>query len=313
MAQSNKELHPHIEFVEHRAISAEKWNQCINESVLGISGLCYAHYEYLNGISDHSWGALIVFNDSRDRYLNVMPLPYRKKWGFIHYIYQPFFCQQLGVFGQKTSLHIDDFIAAIPKRFLRVHLNVHEGLGIPRKGQKRTNYILPPPHIPEKTFNKDALKNLRKLHQQPIEYVETFEYQSILTIYDEAWGAVAGFEWFNDYSAFYTSIGTLDPHRIYAVLVCHQETKEPLGGAIFLHSGEIKSSAHRLHYVCGGAINEGREWGVVHGIIEHICLQFPDSIIDFEGSNIPSVAKFYRKFNPIDEPYYAININYRLL
>jgi hypothetical protein len=312
-------MQPSIEFIDHDQISAEKWNQCVNKSVLGIPQLCYAQYDYLNEISDHSWGALVVYNDNRDYYLNVMPLPYKKKWGLIHYVYQPYFCQQLGVFGQLTTLTIEDFLQAIPKRFLRIHLNIHDGIGIPRKGQKRTNYILPPPHIPTQTFNKDALKNLRKLHKHDIEYAPTANYFEILHIYDNAWGEQVGFEWFNDYACFEKALEAIDSSRIYGVMVREKSKNEILGGAIFLHSGDIDTfgqvhaSTHRLHYVCGGAVNSGRELGVVHGIIEHICLQFPNSIIDFEGCNIPSVAKFYQKFGPIDEPYYAININYRLL
>lgn len=301
-----------IQYIECSDIEPLKWNDCIRNSKIGIPSLCYAQYEYLQSVCNGQWGALIIFNSNQKNYLNVMPLPYRKKWGFIYYIYQPFFCQQLGVFGEPTHFSIDEFISHIPKRFLRLHLNVHSGIGIPQKSQKKTNFILPAPHIPEKTFNKDAQKNLRKLHLHDIDYVETTDYQTILSIYDEAWGEQTGFEWFNDYDAFSKALKLLHQDQIYAVIVRNNKTGENLGGAIFLHSGEITQESHRLHYVCGGAVKQGREWGVVHGIIEHICIKFPDSIIDFEGSNIPSVAKFYQKFGPIDEPYYSININYRL-
>ncbi len=301
-----------IYYLDVGEIDSQKWNDCVNASVYGIPQLCYVQFEYLNAICETQWGALILFNADNSTYKTVMPLPYRKKWGLLHYIYQPYFCQQLGVFGASTDYDINDFISFIPKKFMRVHLNVHAGLGIPKKSQKRTNYILRAPHVPENTFNKDALKNLKKLRQHEIEYVETTDYQVVLTIYDEAWGEQSGFEWFNDYDAFSKALDLISSDRIYAVIVRDANTKEELGGAIFLHSGEADSASHRLHYVCGGAVKRGREWGVVHGIIEHVCLKFPHSIIDFEGSNIPSVAKFYQKFGPIDEPYYSININYRL-
>lgn len=305
----NKET---IHFLDVQEIDSRKWNECVNTSILGIPQLCYVQYDYLNAICENQWGALVIFDNNKELYRNVMPLPYRKKWGFIHYVYQPYFCQQLGIFGASTDYDINDFISHIPRKFLRVHLNVHGGSGIPRKSQKRTNYILPAPHIPENTFNKDALKNLKKLRQHEIEYVETTDYQVVLTIYDEAWGEQSGFEWFNDYDAFAQALNLISSDRIYAVIVRDTNLNEVLGGAIFLHSGDNTVHSHRLHYVCGGAVKRGREWGVVHGIIEHVCLKFPHSIIDFEGSNIPSVAKFYQKFGPIDEPYYSININYRL-
>ncbi len=293
-------------------IDSKKWNDCIKNSQLGIPNLCFARFEYLQSICNGQWGALILLNFDESKYLNVMPLPFRKKWGFIHYIYQPYFCQQLGVFGELTHYCIDDFIEHIPKRFFRMHLNIHGGIGIPKKSQKRTNFILPAPHDPKKTFNKDALKNLRKLNQHTIEYVQSNDYQTILKIYDEAWGEQSGLEWFNDYKHFENALNMIDSNRIYSILVYEQGTSNPLAGAIFLQSGLPNTDSHRLHYVCGGALKKGRDLGIVHGIIEHVCLKFPNSIIDFEGSNIPSVAKFYQKFGPIDEPYYSLSINYRL-
>jgi hypothetical protein len=43
------------------------------------------------------WDAL-VWGD----YEFVMPLPVRKKWG-IQYVYQPLFCQQLGIFPKPSN------------------------------------------------------------------------------------------------------------------------------------------------------------------------------------------------------------------
>ena len=73
-----------------------------------------------------------------------------------------------------------------------------------------------------------------------------------------------------------------------------------LGGAIFLISPK------RIHYVCAGPTQAGKEIGIMHGIINHVALQFPNHEIDFEGSSIPSVAQFYKKFGPINEPFYII-------
>ena len=78
--------------------------------------LIYGFSWYLNVVCD-DWDAL-VYND----YEAVFPLPKRKKWG-IDYIYQPFFCQQLGVFSQK-EVAIESFLNCIPKQIKYLELNV---------------------------------------------------------------------------------------------------------------------------------------------------------------------------------------------
>jgi len=44
----------------------------------------------------------------------------------------------------------------------------------------------------------------------------------------------------------------------------------------------------------------------MHGIIAHAMENFPDHTIDFEGSQIESVAAFYQKFGSENLPYYRI-------
>jgi hypothetical protein len=78
-----------ITYLTHKEIDFEKYDRCID---LSLNGIVYAYSWYLDMVTD-DWDILV-----EDDYKSVMPLPKRKKFG-IHYIYQPFFVQQLGVFS----------------------------------------------------------------------------------------------------------------------------------------------------------------------------------------------------------------------
>lgn len=289
-----------IKYLDRSEINAEAWNRCVKS---GSINWVYAYFEYLEGVCYQQWGALVVENGSD--YVGVFPLPYRKKWG-IHYVYQPYFCQQLGVFGDFDSLarsefDTQSFIESIPRRFLRVHLAVHPFFGAVENASLRPNFVIPA-GFGEGDFNKDARKNLKSLNE--VVYRETSDLWKVLEIYDIAWGRENMFVWANTYEGFEHALKLLDRSSYYAFEALQGE--EVLGAAVFLVSGD------RLHYVCGAPTPSGREMGIVHGLINHVCEKFPLHKIDLEGSSIPSVAQFYRKFNPLEEHFYRIEQNLRL-
>jgi len=290
-----------VKYLDRTEIDRNAWNECVKS---GSLNWVYAYFEYLDGVCYEQWGALVAFEGTK--YAGVFPLPFRKKWGHIHYVYQPNFCQQLGVFGDFDTLSLEgystaSFLKLIPQRFLRVHLSLHPFLGDVLGSKKKANFVIPAGFGPEK-FNKDARKNLKNLSS--VVYRETSDIWAVLKIYDEAWGRENMFTWANTYEGFEQSLILLDSEYYYAFnAFCDEEI---IGAAVFLVSGD------RLHYVCGGPTNKGREMGVVHGFIEHVCLKFPTHKIDLEGSSIPSVAQFYKKFNPEEEHFLRFEQNLRL-
>lgn len=302
-----------ITYLERWQIDTKKWDQCVLSSKHSLS---YALSGYLDGvcdpITDYSniqfenefdselfgqWGGLIL-ND----YEAVFPIPWRRKYG-IYYVYQPNFCQQLGIFGDPKHFEIEDFLRAIPWKFLKIHLQVHRFCGRPIGSKEKTNFVLKAPHVPENCFNKDALKNVKRILESNVIYKKPHKIVDILKIYNDAWAELNDFVWFNDYEGFEAACIQMDKqNRLYPVLA-KSEDGETLGGAIFLISNK------RIHYVCAGPTAAGKEIGIMHGIIHHVALEFPDHAIDFEGSSIPSVAQFYQKFGPKNEPFFIIQRN----
>ena len=91
-----------IKYLLHHQIDKTKWDRCIKGA---DNGLIYGHSFYLDHMARH-WDGLVL-ND----YEAIMPLPWNKKYG-IYYLYQPFLCAQLGIFGKNID-------AEISKAFLK--------------------------------------------------------------------------------------------------------------------------------------------------------------------------------------------------
>src|SRR4030095_16151388 len=97
-----------IRYLAHHEIDKSKWDRCIKEA---DNGLIYGYSFYLDHMAKY-WDGLVL-ND----YEVVMPLTWNKKYG-IFYLYQPFLCAQLGVFGKNIEPKISSaFLKAIPQKF----------------------------------------------------------------------------------------------------------------------------------------------------------------------------------------------------
>src|SRR5438045_7317217 len=101
--------HPfNIQYVSHHQIDKARWDTCMREA---DNGLIYGYSFYLNHMARH-WDGLVL-ND----YEAAMPITWNKKYG-IYYLYQPFLCAQLGVFGKDVDPEISKaFLKNIPSRF----------------------------------------------------------------------------------------------------------------------------------------------------------------------------------------------------
>jgi hypothetical protein len=106
-----------IGYVNHDEIDRQRWDNCV---VRSSNPLPYALSWWLDAVCPE-WEAMV-----EDDYVAVMPLTPGHKYG-IHYLYQPFFTQQLGVFSNPgpSPEMVNAFLSAIPLkyRYLQIQLN----------------------------------------------------------------------------------------------------------------------------------------------------------------------------------------------
>jgi hypothetical protein len=282
-----------IKYIRHKNIDLAAWDACIARS---CRPLVYAGTTYLNAICNQQWDAL-VYGD----YEAVFPLPVKRKWG-IPLIYQPFFCQQLGLFAPEGfSVGYAAFLKAIPRKFLKVRLHLNPAFLLPEFTTQRCNLLLnlnrPYDQIAA-GYNADARKNLRKCTEAGIIVETCDDFAAAVSLYREVWGPLNPVLMEQHYQFFYNACRALQM-RSEAICLRACLGDEVLAYAIFLRSPQY------LHYVCAAPTAAGRKLGVMHAVIDHVTESFAGQnlYLDFEGSEIPDVAAFYRKFGATEERY----------
>lgn len=290
----------HIRYLEQKGIDRARWDECIDRS---SNGLVYAYSFYLDALADH-WDALVL-ND----YEAVMPLPWRKKYG-IHYLYQPLFAAQLGLFGNDLSPQLmNDFFSAVPKKFrywdLSLnHRNVFALDNYPM--QLRSNYVLNLEKDHSSLYSSYR-ENIRRNIKKALSYGCTartgvpVEDIIDLTIRFSADRSVDTAS-LQRFAGLYETMNRKGLSKTYGVF-----SKE---GAL-LSSCVFFFSHNRAYYILVGNHPNGRTLGASHLLIDAFIRDHASQslLLDFEGSDLRNLAFFYSSFGASEEKYASIKLN----
>ncbi|HEV2481631.1 MAG TPA: GNAT family N-acetyltransferase [Puia sp.] len=289
-----------IRYVSHQHIDAARWDTCIDQAT---NPLIYSCHFYLDHMAAGQWDALILGD-----YEAVMPLTWRRKYG-IRYLYQPPFTQQTGIFSPQPlpAALIDAFFKTVHDhfRFAEIFLNgsnLHPGL------QPCANYILPLDatyaRIAAK-YKKDLQRNLKHAARFPFLYSTEPDLGLTLESYRREYGARTPHIGPGDYARFATLCH-----------YCHTRDQLVLRAAA-TPDGEIMATAlllrdrHRLYLLQSTTPAAGRPKEANHFLLDQLIREWAESglTLDFEGSELPGVAHFYKNFGSIDQPYYFYRYN----
>jgi len=295
------EKYPGIEFISRKDIDTKKWDACIDNAP---NGLIYAYSYYLDAMSTH-WSGLI----SGD-YDNVMPLTWNKKWG-IHYLYQPFLCAQLGVFGKNTNPEmLRRFILAIPPqfRYIDIYLNPFNICDEGTRGYYlRSNYVLSLTGEYEhffSTYRENTRRNIKKSEQVNCYLKKDFSADAVIAIAKEQMNRTlkAKAEDYDNLKKIYHHLHRQNQAITYGIF---SASNRLLASAIFFFSHQ------RAYYILAGNHPDGRTTGASHALIDAFIKDHAGKnlILDFEGSDIRSLAFFYSSFGAMEEKYPALRIN----
>lgn len=289
-----------IQYFTNRTIDKVKWDDCINKA---DNGLIYAYSFYLDIMAKH-WDALVL-ND----YEAVMPLTWNCKYG-INYLYQPFLASQLGVFGNNiTEKMVGNFIEVIPPsyRFIEISLNSKNVFGVPSGFSiHRSNYVLnlnKPYNILQQHYRENIRRNIKKAKQLGCTVKKNFDVEEVIIL------AMQQMKTQNNESA--DNISRF--RRLYQVL---QEKGMAATYGIKLNNELLAScvfffSHNRAYYILVGNHPNGKTIGASHFLIDAFIKGYAekDILLDFEGSDISSLAFFYSSFGAAQEVYPSIKIN----
>ena len=289
---------PSIRYLAHNDINRDQWDNCIRQAE---NGLIYGYSWYLDTTAGN-WDGLV----SGD-YEAVMPLPLRKKFS-IRYIYQPFLTAQLGVFGKRVTKElVESFLSQIPERFrlLEFPLNYRNVYSLPAHGYYlRMNYVLDLQK--DYSFIHSAYReNIRRNVKKSLQYgciiktnIPVSEIVKLNQLFQNGLTKEEG-ERFTTLTAQLVESGQC---KTYGVL---SKNDELLAGAVFLFSH------NRAYYILVGNHPNGKTLGASHLLIDNFIKDHAGQhlLLDFEGSDIQSLAFFYTSFGAREEPYGAIRLN----
>ncbi|MCU0442564.1 MAG: hypothetical protein MUE96_09210 [Bacteroidia bacterium] len=291
-----------ITYLKHSEIDQQQWDLCLDQC---NNSLVYGYSWYLN-IAAPGWDALVLNN-----YEAVMPLTHHTKL-FIPYLYQPYFTQQLGVFS-KTSLSpqmILAFIDAIPIRFKFIDINLNESNEVPRnlyKLKKRKNYLLNLQYthaVLSGGYDEHCKRNIKKAKKNNL-LIQPIDIALAVAFYQKYKGDVT------------QQLEDKDYQRLVQILVAAEQRKLVIARGVFNAQMELLAVSifvihkGRMIYLLGGASEQGREARGMYLLFDDIILHFSEHpmILDFEGSEIPGIARFFKGFGAQKRNYYKLRIN----
>ena len=287
-----------IRYLESKEIDRSAWDKCVASS---SANLVYAHSWYLDLVSE-GWCGII-----EDDYKVVMPLPAKKKYG-IRYIIQPPLSQQLGLFSAKNinSGEVSDFIKKIPSfyKFIDINMNFTNDLSeLSFVSEIRVNLELSlamPGDLIVRNFSENTTRNIEKA-RSAIEIKESRDAEqviSMLKLNPVEKRNPEYYEWLKMYMEEIIRRGE------GFIIEAHQ------GGVICAILFLIVFKG-RIYYLIPVSDKTGKALSAMFGIVDYIIRKFcgTEYILDFEGSNIEGIARFYKGFGakPVNYPRVRIN------
>ena len=290
-----------INYLTYQQIDKVKWDDCIRNS---SNGLIYAYSFYLDCMAKN-WEALVL-ND----YEAVMPLTWNKKYN-IYYLYQPPFTACLGIFGaQVTAETVHDFLKAVPAKFKYWDIYFNPGNFFKLPGlnlYERKNYVLNLNNSYENlqaAYNDNIKRNIKKSGKLNLLINKNMAVAEVIKLSKEQASA-------------FSSIGEIDFihfEKLYQIL--YQKEKATTYG-VYTKEGQLLATAvfffshNRAYYILVGNHPNGKTLGASHTLIDAFIKDHAGEnlLLDFEGSDISSLAFFYSSFGAVEEKYSAVKLN----
>jgi hypothetical protein len=286
-----------IEYVRREEIDDERWDRVIASSRYET---VYAHTWYLDACADH-WGALIMAD-----YQWVMPLAFRRKMG-IKYLYQPRFCQQLGIYSEKdvdgATLRL--FLHALNRRFKLGSYALNEGNLLGNEPgfdvTDNTNYtlqLMPAYEALAGRYTTNCRRNVRKAYDSGLVFSDDIPVEELVLLKREHDHITQSESHYAELVHMFGGLNRGGYVKAYGVkldgLLC--------AGAL------IASSTKRMHYLLSVSSETGRENKGMFLVIDQVIRRHAGSpvCLDFEGSNIPTIARFFRGFGAQPQLYHRI-------
>jgi len=288
-----------IEYLNRNEIDVVQWDNCIKNS---IQYLPYALSFYLDVVCP-SWSALVV-----DNYEAVLPLPIRKKF-LLPYVFQPAPCPQLGLYS-KTALStntLNSILDAVPSFIKFINCGVNKSTFTNNNfGQfiLKDNYELDlnqPYETIKKKYKYNTRREIKLALNKPINFIEAITAEQIIELLTSTKQKEVANLNTTMSKQLVKLLKSLSKEKIGYSLGIVDEANQ-LSAAVYY----IKT-ANRLVNLLNASNTTAKKNGWMMVLIDQLIRKHAntDTIFDFEGSSIPSVARFFRSFGAVQTNYYV--------
>lgn len=302
-----------ISLIHSKDINKDEWNRFIDNS---SQGNLYGQYWYLDMVGKNWWA---YFFKSEGKLVAVMPFFVKRKY-FVNIIYQPLLCQQLGIYSIPNSPDLSEIIQSVINSWLKRYLIINYSFNLHNNSLVKNSispdllkdyitHLLPLYKDYSSAYNdfsKNHKRNIKKASKN--ELVVKLERDSISAVLD-----IFRSEKQNELGDIMTNSCALineifhftksdDTGNFYTV---HNSSGTVLGGAFFIfYKNEVV-------YLFGTISQEGKQSGAMAFIFDHFIKTYSNSAhtLDFEGSQIPSIARFFKGFGAKEKSFYSISVN----
>lgn len=254
---------------------------------------------------DATAGNWMVIAD--DDYKTVFPFSVRNKWG-INYIYQPFFNRSTGIYGvDKTAL-----INAIGNGLLNDYRfwDFYCDSKLENTNTVYTSRIYQALSLNEKyeslyeNYSAKLRRNLRLADKENLEIKNTVDADDFIIQFRKN----TGDKIHELKDADYTRLKQLTEKCLQQKNTFYVEAfseNEKTAAALFTVSDS------RILYIEGYSTPKGREIRSMHLLFDYVIKKFAGSgkVLDFGGSNVETIARFFHSFGAKDQPYFHVYRN----
>ena len=221
-------------------------------------------------------------------------------------VFQPFFTRYFPFIGEINNEFITNVFHYLTQNFKYLNINLPYKIDYSFLNHKKFIYqkldLNNSYELLFKSFSKNTQRIINKSKNLLID--ESSDIDGFIQLFKSTIGKKLNYKTEN-----YFALSSIIKNGIVNQRINFLQIKiddEVLGYAIFFNHKNI------INFLKGAVTKNGRKLGAMHTLINH-CISknaSSDKILDFGGSNINSVAEFYRKFGAVDIEYYNHNYDH---
>jgi hypothetical protein len=278
-----------IQLIEASHIDKEKWDKKVADAHFNNITL---YSWFLDAVADH-WCGLV--ND--ETYSSIFPVTYTSKLG-VKQVYQAFFTRQYEVIGNSFTLN--DAITFLKPEFKKISFRSSQNLTLNARKTVRKHQLL---HTNAIQYKSNAKRMVKKAQKQ-YTYRFTNQVDDIV--------AIIGQTLSKQIHAFTPK--TLNKLKTLAKVSLQKQKGDAIGiyeNDCLIGGGFFLKDKATVTYLIASTSIEHKKNGAVYGLIDFALSHYQTQykIFDFGGSNIDSIADFYKKFGAEDKTYFEYTIN----